>query len=90
MWLDNSNFFLKLDFFLPFDPAPYFLIPIWEKSQHGDLMVEALLDIGASICLIYKNFAKHQNLTLRKKVVPAPIEVIDKQPLASGNVIEET
>jgi hypothetical protein len=90
MWLDNSNLFLKLDFFLPFNPAPCFLIPIWIKSQHGDLMVEALLDIGASTCFIYKNFAKHQNLILRKKVVPTLVEVIDGRPLALANVIEET
>jgi hypothetical protein len=51
---------------------------------------EALLDTGAFACFMDKDFVMKHSLELIGKVHPAPVEVIDGWPLASGNVMEET
>ena len=70
-------------------PTPCFTFPIHIKTLDCEFPSEALLDIGASTCFVDKDFAMKHSLELIKNAHPTPIEVIDEQPLASGNVIEE-
>ena len=58
MQLNNRNLLLKSGLFLLSDLAPCFLIPLQVKSQHGDIMVEALLSTGASACFIDKKLCQ--------------------------------
>jgi hypothetical protein len=51
---------------------------------------EVPLDIGASACIMDKDFAMKHCLELIGKAHPILVEVIDGWFLASGNVIEET
>jgi hypothetical protein len=52
--------------------------------------VTTLLDTRASICLMHKDFAIKHSLELIEKAHPTPVEVIDRRPLALGNVMKET
>lgn len=59
------------------------------KLQYGDVLVEALLDIRASVCFIDKKLP-HIRIWLSWKKNSTHVEVIDGYPLISKNVIEET
>jgi hypothetical protein len=77
-------------FFVSLDPKPYFIFSILIKTLDCEFFSEALFDTKASKCFMGKDFALKHSLELIGKVHPAPVEVIDRRPLTSQNMIEET
>jgi hypothetical protein len=67
-----------------------FYISYTYQTLDCELSSEALLDIGASACFMDKDYAMKHSLELIRKAYSVPMEVIDGQPLALGNVMEET
>jgi hypothetical protein len=76
--------------FISSDPTPCFTFPVHIKTLDCEFYSEALLDTGAFACFMDKDFALKHSLELIGKAYPAPVEVIDGQPLASRNMMEET
>jgi hypothetical protein len=76
--------------FVSSNPTPCFTFPVHIKTLNCEFYNKALLDTGASVCFMDKNFSLKHNLQLIKKAHPTPMEVIDGRPLTSGNVMEET
>jgi hypothetical protein len=56
----------------------------------NSIKVHALLDYGASACLIDKDFADRHKLPFITKKHPIIVEVIDRIPLVSEDVTHET
>jgi hypothetical protein len=75
--------------FVSSNPTPCFTFHVYIKRLDCEFSSDALLDIGTSACFMDKDFALKHSLELIEKVHPAPVEVIDGRPFASGNVMEE-
>jgi hypothetical protein len=71
-------------------PTSCFIFPILIKTLGCEFSSEALLDIGASVCFMDKDFAMKHILELIGKAHLTFVEVIDGQSLALGNVMEGT
>ena len=80
--------FKKSRFFLSVQPSRCFIIPLHLGSQR--LKIFALLDSRASVWFLDEEFMKLHKIPIIKKLNPTHVEVIDKWPLVSGNVIHET
>jgi hypothetical protein len=78
------------DLFVFSDPTPCFIFSVHIKTLDCEFSSNTLLDTGASTCFMDKNVALKHSLELIRKAHPAPVEVIDGRPLASGNVMEKT
>jgi hypothetical protein len=78
------------DLFVSSDPTPCFTFPVHIKTLDYEFSSNALLDTRASVCFMDKDFVLKHSLELIGKAHPAPVEVIDGRPLASGNMMEET
>jgi hypothetical protein len=76
--------------FVSLDPTPCFTFHVHIKTLDCEFFSDALLDTGASACFMDKDFALKHSLELIGKAHHAPVEVIDKRPIVSGNVMEET
>jgi hypothetical protein len=70
--------------------SPYFTIPLIVKLDSSSINVHTLLDFGASTYIIDKDFANRHKLPLITKKHPIPIDIIDRRPLVSRNIIHET
>ena len=68
--------------FVSSNPTPCSIFHVHIKTSDCEFFSEALLDIGASICFMDKDFTLKHSLELIGKVHPIPVEVIDGQPLA--------
>jgi hypothetical protein len=68
---------------------PYFIVLLIIKIDSSSIKVHALLDFGASICFINKDFADRHKLPLITKKHHIPVEAIDRRPLMLGDVIHE-
>jgi hypothetical protein len=77
------------DLFVSSNCTPCFTFPVHIKTIDCEFSSEALLETGASACFMDKDFALKYSLELIGKAYPAPVEVIDGRPLASGNMMEE-
>ena len=76
--------------FVSLDPTLCFTFPVHIKTLDCEFSSEALLDTETSACFMDKNFVLKHSLELIGKAYPAPREVINRWPLTSGNVMEET
>jgi hypothetical protein len=77
------------DLFASSDPTPCFIFYGHIKILECEISSKALLDTGASACFMDKDFAMKHSLELIRKAHLAPVEVIDGQLFALGNVMEE-
>jgi hypothetical protein len=76
--------------FVSSDPTPCFTFLIHIKMLDCEFSSKTLLDIGASGCIMNKDFAMKHSLEHIRKANLTPVEVIDGWPFALGNVMEET
>jgi predicted aspartyl protease len=72
------------------EASPCFTVPLIVKMDSNSIIVHTLLDSGASACFMDKDFVNYHKLPLITNKHPIIIEVIDKRPLISGDVIHET
>jgi hypothetical protein len=77
-------------FFVSSNPTPHFTFPIHIKTLDCKFFSEALLDTGTFACFMNMDFAMKYSLEFLGKAHPTPMEIIDRRPLVSGNVMEET
>ena len=75
--------------FVTSDPTPWFIFHVYIKTLDCEFPSKALLDTWAYVCSMDKDFAMKHGLELIRKAHPAPVEIIDGQPFASGNVMEQ-
>ena len=71
------------------EPSTCFTIPLRVKFDDHSIKVSALLDSGASVYFIDKDFAERHKLPLVTKKWPMSVKVIDGRPLVSRDVIQE-
>jgi hypothetical protein len=74
--------------FLFIQPSCCFTIPLHLDSQR--LKTLALLDFGASACFLDEEFTRLHKILIVKKLSPLHVEIIDGQPLSSGDVTHKT
>jgi hypothetical protein len=67
-----------------------FTIPLIVKMDSSIIKVHVLLDSGASIRFMNKDFIDRHRLPLVTKKHPIPVEVIDGRPLVSWDVTHES
>ena len=68
-----------------------FYYPTYNKKMDpSNIEVHALLNFGASVKFMDKDFVNHHKLPLVTKKHPILVEVIDGRPLVSGDVTYET
>ena len=79
----------KKGFFVSSNPTPCFIFFIHIKMLDCKFFSEAHLDTEAFACYMNMDFAMKHNLEFLGKAHPTPMEIIDGQPLASRNVMEE-
>jgi hypothetical protein len=90
VWLEKVAQSLIKSPILTFEASLYFIIPLIVKMDSSNIKVHALLDFGASICFMDKNFVNRHKLPHITKKYPIFVEVIDERPLVSGDVTYET
>ena len=88
MRLDHSITQQHSGSYLSAQPARCFMVPLSLGPQN--LKTLALLDSGASACILDEDFAKNHNIPLVQKTKPIHVEVIDGRPLSSGSVTHES
>lgn len=64
------------------DPSPCFIVNVYLGPKNHKVF--ALLESGASACIIDEDFVKNQKITLVKKTKPMHVEVIDGRSLVFG------
>jgi hypothetical protein len=75
--------------FVSSDPIPCFTFHVHIKILDCEFSSESLLDTGAFVYFMDKDFALKHSLELIGKAHPATVEVINGRPLTSGNMMEE-
>ena len=87
MWL--TNIAQSIGPILSSEPSSYFTIPLIVQYKSRSIKVNALLDSGASACLIDEDVMKCHKLPLVAKKCLVSVEVIDGRSFASGDVIHQ-
>ena len=58
-------------------------------SRCHRVLASALLDSRVNSCFVDREFALKHNIVLKKLPCPAPVTIIDSNPIASGDILQE-
>ncbi len=90
MQLDTTkNQSSKKDLLLPPNPTLCFTFPIKIKTLNRKISTKTLLDMGAFVCFLDKEFTIRHHLVLMKKKWLTIVEVINGWFIISSNIVEK-